>query len=50
MCFIIFNYSNFDGFLSVNRIFDIYTEQGYVVSLNVIVSLNWKNYKIPIKQ
>ena len=41
MYFIIIRYNNFGDFLSVNRIFDKETKQGDVVSLYVIVRLNF---------
>ena len=50
MYFIIIDSSNFDCFLYVNIMFYKETKQGYVVSLNVIVSLNLKRYKRHIKQ
>ena len=49
MYFIIIHSIHFEDFLSVNRM--VYEgEKRYVVSLYVIVSLNFKNGKIPVKQ
>ena len=51
MYFIIIHSSNFDDFLSVNRIFDKETKQVDVVLLYVILSLNLtKSNKMPIKK
>ena len=50
MYFIIIHSSNFDCFLSVNRVFDKEKKQGDVVSLYGIVNLNKNNNKSPIKR
>ena len=50
MYFIIIHYIIFDGFLSVNITFLERGKTRYVVSLYVIVRLNFKNDKSPVKQ
>ena len=49
MYFIIIHFTNFDDFLSVNRIFDKDKKQGDVVSLYNIEILNYKNNKRPFQ-
>ena len=50
MYFIIICSSNFDDLLSVKRIFDKDTKQGYVVTLYFIVGLNGLKNKRLIKK